>query len=74
MMVKSKKYLGDYHILEHGIMWLIEVAGLIIPTFLQKAAKTIEEKLSDKLHELLIERFIDRRTTVLLKQLGKEEN
>ncbi|MFL2812645.1 MAG: helicase-related protein [Paracoccaceae bacterium] len=37
------------------------------PSFLQKAAKSIEEKLSDKLHQLLIERFIDRRTTVLLK-------
>ena len=39
------------------------------PSFLQKAAKSIEEKLSDKLHQLLIERFIDRRTTVLLKTI-----
>ena len=39
------------------------------PSFLQKAAKSIEEKLSDKLHQLLIERFIDRRTTILLKTI-----
>ena len=38
-----------------------------------KAAKTIEEKLSDK-RQLLIERFIDRRTTVLLKTIRKEES
>ena len=42
------------------------------PSFLQKAAKSIEEKLSDKLHQLLIERFIDRRTTVLLKTIREK--
>ena len=42
------------------------------PTFLEEAAKSIEEKLSDKLHELLIERFIDKRTTVLLKTIREK--
>ena len=42
------------------------------PAFLKEAAKSIEEKLSDKLHELLIERFIDKRTTVLLKTIREK--
>ncbi len=42
------------------------------PSFLQAAAKSTEEKLSDKLHQLLIERFIDRRTTVLLRKIREK--
>ena len=42
------------------------------PLFLKEAAESIEEKLSDKLHQLLIERFIDRRTTILLKTIREK--
>ncbi|MFL2803068.1 MAG: helicase-related protein [Paracoccaceae bacterium] len=42
------------------------------PLFLKEAAESIEEKLSDKLHQLLIERFIDRKTTILLKTIREK--
>lgn len=34
--------------------------------------RTVEDKLSDALHERLTQRFIDRRTSVLMKQLRKK--
>ena len=44
------------------------------PIYWQGAAREIEDKLSDALHERLTQRFIDRRTSVLMKRLaGKEE-
>jgi ATP-dependent RNA helicase SUPV3L1/SUV3 len=35
-------------------------------------ASTLEEKLSDALHARLTERFVDRRTTVLMRSLGND--
>ena len=32
--------------------------------------RTLEEKLSDALHQRLTQRFVDRRTTALLRQIG----
>ena len=32
----------------------------------------VEEKLSDALHERLTQRFVDRRTAVLMRDLGKK--
>ena len=44
------------------------------PIYWQSAAREIEDKLSDALHERLTQRFIDRRTSILMKRLaGKEE-
>jgi ATP-dependent RNA helicase SUPV3L1/SUV3 len=44
------------------------------PIYWQSAAREIEDKLSDALHEQLTQRFIDRRTSVLMRRLaGKEE-
>jgi ATP-dependent RNA helicase SUPV3L1/SUV3 len=44
------------------------------PIYWQSAAREIEDKLSDALHARLTQRFIDRRTSVLMKRLaGKEE-
>ena len=37
------------------------------------AARDLEERLSDKLHEALMQRFIDARTSALLKALDSEE-
>jgi ATP-dependent RNA helicase SUPV3L1/SUV3 len=37
------------------------------------AARDLEERLSDKLHEALMQRFIDARTSALLKALDAEE-
>jgi ATP-dependent RNA helicase SUPV3L1/SUV3 len=37
----------------------------------QKRARELEDRLSDTLHERLIQRFVDRRTSVLLKTLNE---
>jgi ATP-dependent RNA helicase SUPV3L1/SUV3 len=39
------------------------------PEHWQAVARGIEDKLSDALHERLIERFVDRRTSVLMRRL-----
>ncbi len=38
------------------------------------AARDLEERLSDKLHEALMQRFIDQRTGALLKALNADED
>lgn len=40
----------------------------------QGLTRSIEDKLSDALHEKLKERFVDRRTSVLMKRLRDDEN
>jgi len=39
------------------------------PDHWQKIARAVEDKLSDALHERLTERFVDRRTSVLMRRL-----
>jgi ATP-dependent RNA helicase SUPV3L1/SUV3 len=39
------------------------------PTHWQNAARALEDRLSDALHERLMQRFVDRRTSVLLRRL-----
>jgi ATP-dependent RNA helicase SUPV3L1/SUV3 len=39
------------------------------PTHWQEKTRAIEDRLSDALHDLLTKRFVDRRTTVLMKRL-----
>jgi ATP-dependent RNA helicase SUPV3L1/SUV3 len=39
------------------------------PEHWQQVARAIEDKLSDALHERLAERFVDRRTSVLMRRL-----
>ncbi len=48
----------------HRADWLAEPGEWIV------RAATLEEKLSDALHARLTERFVDRRTTVLMRGLG----
>ncbi len=43
------------------------------PIYWQRKAQEIEEKLSDALHERLTQRFIDRRTSVLMRRLAQKE-
>jgi ATP-dependent RNA helicase SUPV3L1/SUV3 len=43
------------------------------PFYWQARAKEIENKLSDVLHEKLTQRFINRRTSVLMQRLAKKE-
>ncbi|MGA9195653.1 MAG: helicase-related protein, partial [Pseudolabrys sp.] len=39
------------------------------PDHWQEVTRTVEDKLSDALHERLAERFVDRRTSVLMRRL-----
>ncbi|HLF21561.1 MAG TPA: helicase-related protein, partial [Aestuariivirga sp.] len=43
------------------------------PIYWQSRAREIEDRLSDALHERLTQRFIDRRTSVLMRRLAKKE-
>ncbi|MEX0840028.1 MAG: helicase-related protein [Parvibaculum sp.] len=44
------------------------------PSHWQERARAIEDRLSDALHERLTQRFIDRRTSVLMKRLRQNED
>ncbi|MGV8998019.1 MAG: helicase-related protein [Parvibaculaceae bacterium] len=44
------------------------------PAYWQERARAIEDRLSDALHERLTQRFIDRRTSVLMKRLRQNED
>ncbi|MDQ4088310.1 MAG: helicase, partial [Pseudomonadota bacterium] len=50
----------------HRADWLAE------PAAMAGRAMAVEEKLSDALHERLTQRFVDRRTSVLMRDLGKK--
>ena len=40
------------------------------PDEMAERARAVEERLSDALHERLTQRFVDRRTAVLMRDLG----
>jgi len=44
------------------------------PLHWQARARSIEDRLSDALHERLTQRFIDRRTSVLMRRLRQKED
>ena len=46
---------------------------LAAPIYWQSAARAIEDRLSDALHERLTRRFIDRRTSILMRRLAQKE-
>jgi ATP-dependent RNA helicase SUPV3L1/SUV3 len=50
----------------HRADWLAE------PAAMAERARAVEEKLSDALHERLTQRFVDRRTSVLLRDIGRK--
>jgi ATP-dependent RNA helicase SUPV3L1/SUV3 len=52
----------------HRADWLDEAPGWAERT------RTLEEKLSDALHQRLTQRFVDRRTSVLMRDLGAKGN
>jgi ATP-dependent RNA helicase SUPV3L1/SUV3 len=49
----------------HRADWLAD------PAMLAERTRLVEERLSDALHERLTQRFVDRRTSVLLRDIGK---
>jgi len=50
----------------HRADWLADPAAMAERTM------AVEERLSDALHERLTQRFVDRRTSVLMRDLGKK--
>ena len=50
----------------HRADWLAE------PAEMAARAMAVEEKLSDALHERLTQRFVDRRTAVLMRDVGRK--
>jgi ATP-dependent RNA helicase SUPV3L1/SUV3 len=43
------------------------------PAYWQERSRAIEDKLSDALHQRLTHRFVDRRTSILMKRLKDED-
>jgi ATP-dependent RNA helicase SUPV3L1/SUV3 len=50
----------------HRVDWLAE------PAAMAERTREVEERLSDALHERLTQRFVDRRTSVLLRDIGRK--
>jgi ATP-dependent RNA helicase SUPV3L1/SUV3 len=61
-------HIRTWTFVAHRSEWLDD------PLHWQARARQIEDKLSDALHERLTQRFIDRRTSVLMKRLNQREN
>jgi len=56
-------HIRTWTYMTHRAEWLDD------PEHWQNRARTVEDRLSDALHERLTQRFVDRRTQVLLKSL-----
>jgi ATP-dependent RNA helicase SUPV3L1/SUV3 len=61
-------HIRTWTFVAHRSEWLDD------PLHWQARARQIEDKLSDALHERLTQRFIDRRTSVLMKRLNQRED
>ncbi|MEE2691780.1 MAG: helicase-related protein [Pseudomonadota bacterium] len=59
-------HIRTWTYLSHRSHWLKDAA------YWQERTRAIEDSLSDALHEKLTQRFVDRRTSVLLKKLKDE--
>src|SRR5262249_7213327 len=60
------------HRIAHSSPWTFAATGpdgLKAPDHWQGVTRAVEDKLSDALHERLTERFVDRRTSVLMRRL-----
>ena len=56
-------HIRTWTYMTHRSEWLED------PAHWQERARTVEDRLSDALHERLTQRFVDRRTQILLKSL-----
>jgi ATP-dependent RNA helicase SUPV3L1/SUV3 len=54
--------------ISHRSGWLDDAAGW------QERTRTLEDRLSDALHERLMQRFVDRRTAMLVRRLHEQED
>ncbi len=62
-LVTRIAHIRTWTYLSHRSDWLRD------PRHWQERARAVEDRLSDALHERLTQRFVDRRTTALLRQL-----
>ena len=62
-LVARIAHIRTWTYLSHRSDWLSD------PRHWQERARAVEDRLSDALHERLTQRFVDRRTTALLRQL-----
>ena len=56
--------IRTYAYIAHRVDWLAE------PAHWAERTRAIEERLSDALHASLTQRFVDKRTTALIRQIG----
>ena len=61
-------HIRTWTYVSHRADWLAD------PAHWQGRTRAIEDKLSDALHERLTQRFVDRRTSVLMKTMRDKEN
>lgn len=61
-------HIRTWTFISHRADWLAD------PQHWQERTREIEDKLSDALHERLTQRFVDRRTSVLIKRLRDKES
>ncbi len=60
-------HIRTWTFVSHRSDWLAD------PKHWQERTRAIEDKLSDALHECLTQRFVDRRTAVLMKRLRDQD-
>ncbi len=60
-------HIRTWTFVSHRSEWLAD------PQHWQERTRAIEDKLSDALHERLTQRFVDRRTSVLMKRLRDQD-
>jgi ATP-dependent RNA helicase SUPV3L1/SUV3 len=61
-------HIRTWTFVSHRSDWLAD------PAHWQERTRAIEDKLSDALHERLTQRFVDRRTSVLMKRLRDRDD
>lgn len=62
-LVARIAHVRTWTYISHRVNWLDEAS------YWQDKARTLENKLSDALHERLTQRFVDRRATILIRRL-----
>tara|TARA_B100001093_G_scaffold519313_1_gene607733 strand:+ start:1996 stop:4875 length:2880 start_codon:yes stop_codon:yes gene_type:complete len=64
---KRLAFIRTWTYVAQNVDWLEDVG------YWREATRTIEDRLSDALHNALTKRFVDRRTSVLLRRLKQKE-
>ncbi|RKQ67933.1 helicase-related protein [Oceanibaculum indicum] len=67
-LVERIAHIRTWNYIAHRGDWIDD------PAYWQERARGIEEKLSDALHDRLTQRFVDRRSAVLVKRLKDQDD